>query len=60
MGGGHNERENTLNQLLVEMDGKEMGVGLWLWPLYDGTYLYIAWTLSYRFCLILTLIKVFH
>ena len=31
MGGGHDEREQTLNQLLVEMDGSVQTLELLLW-----------------------------
>ena len=33
MGGGHDEREQTLNQMLVEMDGFELMKELSLWRL---------------------------
>lgn len=39
--GGHDERENTLNQLLVEMDGKEINVDMYMYIYIHHVYMYM-------------------
>lgn len=49
--GGHDERENTLNQLLVEMDGTRMTNVQYLYYLLSRLYMYVLiLCLLFSFC----------